>query len=208
MMDSTSALEVPDVPAVAARHRRRLHRPRAGHRLRHARQQGLGRRDDAGPAAGRRSRPGQRAAQAAREAVCRDHAEHEGRRRWRKRRRAFASRSKAAEAAADLQVRRTNRSSIACSWPSDAARTRRFPASTRPPSRWTRRVSSRPTASGAPLNRRSSRLATSPASRCWRTRRRTRRASRSRRLPATRRSSSRWRFPPSSLPTLRSRGAA
>ena len=64
---------------VAAGDRRRLHRPRARHRLRDARQQGVGRRDDAGPAARRRSRPRRRAREAAEEAVRRDHAQHQGR---------------------------------------------------------------------------------------------------------------------------------
>ena len=44
-------------PEVAARRRRRLHRPRAGHGLRRARHEGHGRRDDRRPAARRRSRP-------------------------------------------------------------------------------------------------------------------------------------------------------
>ena len=46
LMDSTGALDLPDVPEVAARRRRRLHRPGAGQRLRRARQQGHRRRDD------------------------------------------------------------------------------------------------------------------------------------------------------------------
>ena len=47
VMDSTSALELESVPVLAARRRRRLHRPRTGQRLRRARQQGHRRRDDA-----------------------------------------------------------------------------------------------------------------------------------------------------------------
>ena len=61
---------------------------------------------------------------------------------------------------------------------------------------------------GAPPSRRSTRSATSPASRCSRTRRRTRDASPSRRSPASAWRSSRWRSPPSSSPIRRSRGAA
>ena len=53
ILDSTGALDLQDVPS-AARGRRRLHRARARQRLRRARQRGHGRRDDAGPAAGRR----------------------------------------------------------------------------------------------------------------------------------------------------------
>ena len=51
---------------VAARRRRRLHRPRARHRLRRARQRGHRRRDDAGPAARRRPRSRGRPRQARR----------------------------------------------------------------------------------------------------------------------------------------------
>ena len=56
VMDSTGALDLPDVPKSLLVDRRRLHRPRARDRLRRARHQGVGRRDDAGPAARRRSR--------------------------------------------------------------------------------------------------------------------------------------------------------
>ena len=66
-------------PEVAAGDRRRLHRPGAGHRLRDARQQGVGRRDDARTAARRGPRPGGRAREAAEGSVRRDHAEHQGR---------------------------------------------------------------------------------------------------------------------------------
>ena len=72
--------------------------------------------------------------------------------------------------------RRRSRCSIACSSPSAAGRTRRFPGSRRRRSRWRRTDSSRPTNSGGPPSRTSSPSATSPASRCWRTRRRTKRA--------------------------------
>ena len=58
VLDSTGALDLPEIPEVDAGDRRRLHRPRAGLGLRGARHQGVGRRDDAGPAARRRSRPG------------------------------------------------------------------------------------------------------------------------------------------------------
>ena len=47
MLDSTSALELPDIPGSLLVDRRRLHRPGARHGLRHARQQSLRRRDDA-----------------------------------------------------------------------------------------------------------------------------------------------------------------
>ena len=56
VMDSTGALDLPGHSEVAARRRRRLHRPRAGIGVRRARHEGHGRRDDAGPAARRRSR--------------------------------------------------------------------------------------------------------------------------------------------------------
>ena len=46
VMDSTAALDLPDIPEVAARRRRRLHRPRARDRVRGARQRRDGRRDD------------------------------------------------------------------------------------------------------------------------------------------------------------------
>ena len=70
----------------------------------------------------------------------------------------------------------------------------------------TTRASSRSTGSGAPPSRRSSPSATWPASRCWRTRRRTRRAWRWRRSPGRRRCSSRRRFRRSSSPIRRSPG--
>ncbi len=60
VMDSTGGARPARHPQVAARRRRRLHRPRTGHGLRRARHQGHGRRDDRRAAAGRRSRPGQR----------------------------------------------------------------------------------------------------------------------------------------------------
>ena len=120
----------------------------------------------------------QRAAQAAREAVRRNHAEHEGGEGRGGRRTASASRSRATSTSEGADR------SIACSSPSDAGRTRRFPASRPRASRWTQKASSKPTASGGPRSRPSSRSATSRASRCSRTRRRTRRASRSRRSPA------------------------
>ena len=64
LMDSTSALDLPDIPKTAARRRRRLHRARAGQRLRGARHQGHRRRNDRRAAARRRPRPGERAGQA------------------------------------------------------------------------------------------------------------------------------------------------
>ena len=109
---------------VAAGGRRRLHRPRARHRLRHARQQGVGGRDDGGPAARRRPRPGAAAREAAQDAVRVDHAQHQGReggggegrhpRHLRRRRR-----------------RRRSSCSTACWWPSAAGPTRRCPGSRR-----------------------------------------------------------------------------
>ena len=66
VMDSTAALDLPDIPEVAARRRRRLHRARARHRLRRARQRRHRRRDDARAAAGRRSRSRRRPRQARR----------------------------------------------------------------------------------------------------------------------------------------------
>ena len=90
-----------------------------------------------------------------------------------------------AEKAARIRVtfegdrrRRRSSCSIACSSPSAAGPTRRFPASRRRRSRSRRTDSSRRTSSGGPPSRTSSRSATSPASRCWRTRRRTKPASR------------------------------
>ena len=55
-MDSTGGARPARRAEVAAGRRRRLHRPRARHGLRRARQQGDGRRDDRRPAARRRSR--------------------------------------------------------------------------------------------------------------------------------------------------------
>ena len=65
---------------VAAGRRRRLHRPRAGHRLRRARHEGDRRRDDAGTAARRRSRSRQHPREADRVDVRGGAAQHQGRR--------------------------------------------------------------------------------------------------------------------------------
>ena len=63
---------------VAPGHRRRLHRPGAGERVRDAGQQGVGGGDDAGTAAGRRSRPGGRAREEAEGDVRGHHGQHQG----------------------------------------------------------------------------------------------------------------------------------
>ena len=70
VMDSTAALDLPDIPEVAARRRRRLHRPRARLGLRRARHQGHRRRDDRRPAARRRSRSRHLPRPAARDRRC------------------------------------------------------------------------------------------------------------------------------------------
>ena len=66
VMDSTARARSARHSAVAAGRRRRLHRPRARHRLRDARQRRHGGRDDGRPAAGRRSRSGGRPREARR----------------------------------------------------------------------------------------------------------------------------------------------
>ena len=69
VLDSTGALDLPEIPKTMLVDRRRLHRPRARLGLRRARHQGVGRRDDARAAARRRSRPGQDPGAARREDV-------------------------------------------------------------------------------------------------------------------------------------------
>ena len=92
---------------------------------------------------------------------------------------------------------RRNARSTACWSRSAAGRTRRSPASTRRASRSTSAASSRSTERGATAEPTSSRSATSSASRCWRTRRRTRRASPSMRSPASASS-----FEPAAIPAV------
>ena len=81
VLDSTGGARPAGDPEDDARRRRRLHRPRDGHRLRRARHQGVGGRDDAGPAAGRRPRPGAAARAARREDVRQGDAVDQGHRR-------------------------------------------------------------------------------------------------------------------------------
>ena len=79
VMDSTAALDMPDMPEVAARRRRRLHRARARERLRRARIEGHRRRDDRRPAAGCRPRPRQHPREADRRDLRGRAAQYEGR---------------------------------------------------------------------------------------------------------------------------------
>ena len=130
-------------PEVAARRRRRLHRPRARHRLRRARQRRHGRRDDAGAAARRRSRSRRRPRQARRPDDEERAARDQGRAGEAGSRRASASPSRA------TSTRRSS-SSIACWCRSAAGRTRRFPGSTRRTSRSISAASSWSTSSGGP----------------------------------------------------------
>ena len=81
VMDSTAALDLPDIPKIAARRRRRLHRPRARLGLRGARQRRHRRRDDGRPAARRRPRSRRRPGQAAQADDEDGAAEDAGRRR-------------------------------------------------------------------------------------------------------------------------------
>ena len=171
----------------AAGRRRRLHRPGARLGLRRARHQGVGRRDDAGPAARRRPRPGQAAGPAHREDVRQGDAVDQGHRHGRRQerhRRDLRGRGRAG--VGDLRLRAgldRPPAELEDAGPGEDQGQGRTP-----------RASSRPTASAAPPSRRCSPSATWPASRCWPTRPRTRRAWPSTRSPGTRSSSSRRRF--------------
>ena len=161
---------------VAARRRRRLHRPRARQRLRCARLEGHRRRDDGRPAAGRRSRPRQHPRQAHQRDV-----------------RGGAAETKVVGREGSRRTGSASRSTASCprAWPKEQTFDRvlvsvgRRPNSAVPGLDKTRRQGR--TSAGfievdgraAPPSRRSTRSATSSASRCWRTRRRTKPASRS-----------------------------
>ena len=165
-------------PEVAARRRRRLHRPRARLGLRRARHEGHGRRDDAGAAARRRSRSGRRSSRrrletdAAQDPAQRARRRDEGRQ---ERRQGRASKARG------WPTPTRSRRSIACSSRSAASRTPRCPASTRRGEDRRPRLHPGRRVAADRRAERSSRSATSSASRCSRTRRRTRRASPSKR---------------------------
>ena len=95
VMDSTGALALDDMPAIAAGDRRRLHRPGNGHRLCRARLGGDGRRTARRPAARRRPRPGEAAGKAAPRTLRRHSSQHEGRRAEGRRRQGRRRASKA-----------------------------------------------------------------------------------------------------------------
>ena len=206
MMDSTAALDLPDIPKSLLVDRRRLHRPRAGHRLRGARHQGHRRRDDRRPAAGRGPRSRQRPRQAGRADVRERCCSRQGRRPegGQGRHRASPSRAKLPDGhgqRADVRPRaRVDR---------PPAELGRCPASTRRRRQGRRERLHR--------DRRAAAHGRADDLRDWRRRRRAdagaqgvaRGARRRRSDPrAQGRRSSRWRFRPSSSPIRRSRGAA
>ncbi len=179
-------------PEDPAGRRRRLHRPRARVGLRRARHQGHGRRDDADgllPGADRDLVDvlGQAHRQDVRQG---DAAQHQGRR--------HDGRQEGRHG--DLRGRGGRRRSE--TFDRVLVSIGRRPNSQDPRPRQDQRqgrraASSRSTSSAAPPSRRSSPSATWPASRCWRTRRRTRRASPSRRSPARRSA-----FEPPAIPAV------
>ena len=176
VMDSTGGARSARHPEVAARRRRRLHRPRARHRLRRARQRGHRRRDDAGAAARRRSRSRQRPRQAHRRRLMkRVLLNTQGDEMKAEAKAASASRSKAK---AEHDSEQTfDRVLVVGRPPPELGRSR---ASTRRACKVDRaRLHRGRRAAAHRTSRRSSPSATSPASRCSRTRRRTKGASRS-----------------------------
>ena len=132
MMDSTSGLEIPDVPKSLLVIGGGYIGLELGTVYATLGQQGVRRGDDRRSAARRRPRSCLGAAEASREAVRDDHAQHEGR----------EGRGGEGQSRSGPPVResgspsratspRTSRRSIACSSPSAGGRTRRFPASRR-----------------------------------------------------------------------------
>ena len=144
VMDSTGALDLPDVPKSLLVVGGGYIGLELGTRLRRARHQGHRRRNDRRTAAGRRSRSRRRSSPSASAQICDAVlAEHEGHRDEGRRRTGIAVTFEG-----EGEDRRT-RPSIACSSRSAAARTRRFPASTRPASRSTSAASSTSTRAAA-----------------------------------------------------------